>query len=155
MGIVQMNGNGPVSNGLAELNHHMRDDHKQIRDGVTGEGQGLSEEDESRINEDGEDVNNGWVDEVQAQAQTMAALQGQQSQPERPLVCWERFLPLRSLKVLLVESDDSTRRVVCALLRNCGYEERQPFCADIFYSFTRLLHLCSYTIFDPWTWWFG
>ncbi|KAH9703400.1 Two-component response regulator-like PRR37 [Citrus sinensis] len=122
MGIVQMNGNGPVSNGLAELNHHMRDDHKQIRDGVTGEGQGLSEEDESRINEDGEDVNNGWVDEVQAQAQTMAALQGQQSQPERPLVCWERFLPLRSLKVLLVESDDSTRRVVCALLRNCGYE---------------------------------
>lgn len=117
-----MNGNGPVSNGLAELNHHMRDDHKQIRDGVTGEGQGLSEEDESRINEDGEDVNNGWVDAVQAQAHTMAALQRQQSQPERPLVCWERFLPLRSLKVLLVESDDSTRRVVCALLRNCGYE---------------------------------
>ncbi|KAH9768015.1 Two-component response regulator-like PRR37 [Citrus sinensis] len=123
MGIVQMNGNGPVSNGLAELNHHMRDDHKQIRDGVTGEGQGLSEEDESRINEDGEDVNNGWVDAVQAQAHTMAALQRQQLQPERPLVCWERFLPLRSLKVLLVESDDSTRRVVCALLRNCGYED--------------------------------
>lgn len=35
---------------------------------------------------------------------------------------WEAFLPRGSLRVLLVEDDDSTRHVVAALLRNCGYE---------------------------------
>ncbi|KAJ7530831.1 hypothetical protein O6H91_03G124400 [Diphasiastrum complanatum] len=35
---------------------------------------------------------------------------------------WENFLPQRNLRVLLVEDDDSTRHVVGALLRNCGYE---------------------------------
>ncbi|KAK5835836.1 two-component response regulator-like PRR37 isoform X1 [Gossypium arboreum] len=107
MGIVQMNNNGPVAGGWVELNTHICDENTNIRDGVTGEGQGLSDEDESRINEDVENRNNGKKAVVQ--------LRG-------PLVCWERFLPLRSLKVLLVENDDSTRHVVCALLRNCGYE---------------------------------
>ncbi|XP_010543355.1 PREDICTED: two-component response regulator-like APRR7 [Tarenaya hassleriana] len=37
-------------------------------------------------------------------------------------VCWERFLHVRSIRVLLVENDDSTRHVVTALLRNCSYE---------------------------------
>ncbi|KAM0941276.1 putative response regulator and transcription factor RR-A-type family [Dioscorea sansibarensis] len=37
-------------------------------------------------------------------------------------VLWERFLPVRTIKVLLVENDDSTRQVVTALLRNCSYE---------------------------------
>ncbi|XP_031250107.1 two-component response regulator-like APRR7 isoform X1 [Pistacia vera] len=120
MELIQMNDNGPMTNGLAELNHCIRDERKEIRDGVAGEGQGLSEEDESGINEDLEDVNDGWVEAVQAHAQ--AVLQRPQQQPQGPLVCWERFLPLRSLKVLLVENDDSTRCVVCALLRNCGYE---------------------------------
>ncbi|KAK8985051.1 hypothetical protein V6N11_082668 [Hibiscus sabdariffa] len=107
MGMVQMNNNGPVTGGLVELNTHIRDENAKIRDGVMGEGQGLSEEDESRINEDVEDRNND--------KKVMVQLRG-------PLVCWERFLPLRSLKVLLVENDDSTCHVVCALLRNCGYE---------------------------------
>eukprot|EP00250_Pteridium_aquilinum_P017081 c23442_g2_i1 orf=145-2274(-) len=35
---------------------------------------------------------------------------------------WERFLPERTLRVLLVEDDISTRQVVCALLSKCGYE---------------------------------
>ncbi|KAL4348737.1 hypothetical protein GQ457_17G010150 [Hibiscus cannabinus] len=105
--MVQMNNNGSVTGGLVELNTHIRDENAKIRDGVMGEGQGLSEEDESRINEDVEDRNNG--------KKVMVQLRG-------PLVCWERFLPLRSLKVLLVENDDSTCHVVCALLRNCGYE---------------------------------
>lgn len=35
---------------------------------------------------------------------------------------WERFLPKRPLRVLLVEDDSSTRQVVCALLSKCGYE---------------------------------
>uniref|UniRef100_A0A7N1A746 Uncharacterized protein n=1 Tax=Kalanchoe fedtschenkoi TaxID=63787 RepID=A0A7N1A746_KALFE len=38
------------------------------------------------------------------------------------IVSWSKFLPFRSLKVLVVESDDSTRHVVGALLKNCGYE---------------------------------
>ncbi|KAM7278372.1 hypothetical protein ACFE04_005506 [Oxalis oulophora] len=47
----------------------------------------------------------------------------QQQQPQQAsVVQWDRFLPVRSLKVLLVENDDSTRQVVSALLRNCSYE---------------------------------
>ncbi|KAL5733383.1 hypothetical protein ACOSP7_032723 [Xanthoceras sorbifolium] len=122
MGVVQINVNGSMPNGLAELNHHMRDEHKEIRDGVTGEGQGLSEEDESRINEDVDDVNDGRVEVVQVQVNANTVLQRPQQQSQGPIICWERFLPLRSLKVLLVESDDSTRRVVCALLRSCSYK---------------------------------
>jgi pseudo-response regulator 5 len=36
-------------------------------------------------------------------------------------VRWDQILPSRSLRVLLVEHDDSTRQVVTALLRKCGY----------------------------------
>ena len=43
-------------------------------------------------------------------------------QPQGSMIRWERFLPIQSLKVLLVENDDSTRHVVSALLRNCSYE---------------------------------
>ncbi|KAG0484959.1 hypothetical protein HPP92_008808 [Vanilla planifolia] len=35
---------------------------------------------------------------------------------------WERFLPTRSLRVLLVEHDDSTRHIIAALLRKCCYQ---------------------------------
>ncbi|KAL5055999.1 hypothetical protein RYX36_036681 [Vicia faba] len=42
--------------------------------------------------------------------------------PRAPVTYWERFLPVTSIKVLLVDDDDSTRNVVCALLKNCGYE---------------------------------
>ncbi|KAG0457920.1 hypothetical protein HPP92_023077 [Vanilla planifolia] len=35
--------------------------------------------------------------------------------------CWERLLPRRSIRVLLVEHDDSTRHIVAALLRKCSY----------------------------------
>ncbi|CAN1135426.1 Two-component response regulator-like APRR7 [Linum perenne] len=45
-----------------------------------------------------------------------------QQQSQGTTVCWERFLHLRTLRVLLVENDDSTRFVVSALLRNCSYE---------------------------------
>ena len=37
-------------------------------------------------------------------------------------VCWERFLQKKNINVLLVESDDSTRQVVSALLRHCMYQ---------------------------------
>ncbi|KAI3901690.1 hypothetical protein MKW98_021854 [Papaver atlanticum] len=105
---------------IAELNNHMRYEHKEVRDGVVGEGQGLSEEDESRINEVAETLHNERERTTQGQ-DTVLKLQPQPPLPG-PSVCWERFLPLRSLKVLLVENDDSTRQVVSALLRNCSYE---------------------------------
>ncbi|KAF2295861.1 hypothetical protein GH714_034655 [Hevea brasiliensis] len=115
-----MNSNGPMSSELAKLNHDVQDEHKETRDGVIGDGQELSEEDESRINDEVEDVNDGCMKVVQVQALVWPARQ--QQHPQGPLVRWEKFLPLRSLKVLLVENDDSTRHVVTALLRNCGYE---------------------------------
>ncbi|KAH9731227.1 Two-component response regulator-like PRR95 [Citrus sinensis] len=34
---------------------------------------------------------------------------------------WESFLPRMVLRVLLVEADDSTRQIISALLRKCGY----------------------------------
>lgn len=36
-------------------------------------------------------------------------------------VMWERFLPKMVLRVLLVESDVSTRQIIAALLRKCSY----------------------------------
>jgi hypothetical protein len=39
-----------------------------------------------------------------------------------PVIRWERFLPVKTLRVLLVENDDCTRHIVGALLRKCGYE---------------------------------
>ncbi|KAK7822403.1 two-component response regulator-like aprr7 [Quercus suber] len=115
-----MNNNGPRTEGLMKIKHHLQDEHKEINNGrIVGEGQGLSEENESRINED---VDDGQMEAVQDKVQTQVVMQSSQQQHQRPLVRWERFLPLRSLKVLLVENDDSTRHVVSALLRNCGYE---------------------------------
>nr|BAE72698.1 pseudo-response regulator 59 homologue [Lemna aequinoctialis] len=40
---------------------------------------------------------------------------------QRRVIRWERFLPRRSLRVLLVEPDDCTRHIVTALLRKCSY----------------------------------
>ncbi|GLU02443.1 hypothetical protein SLE2022_196930 [Rubroshorea leprosula] len=90
---------------------------KEVRNGVVSEGQdlGSSEEDESRIDNAIVNVNRG-VTEVQN------GLQIPKPQPQGPVIRWERFLPIRSLKVLLVENDESTRNLVSALLRNCSYE---------------------------------
>lgn len=112
---VRLDSNVPATKGLAGLNHHARDELKEVRDGAAFDGQGLSEEEESKINEDA----NGRRTEL---AQAQDGPLGQHQQPQGPLVQWERFLPVRSLKVLLVENDDSTRHVVSALLRNCSYE---------------------------------
>lgn len=40
---------------------------------------------------------------------------------EEGMVRWERFMPRVSMKVLLVESDNSTRQIITALLRKCSY----------------------------------
>ncbi|XP_037425278.1 two-component response regulator-like PRR73 [Triticum dicoccoides] len=43
-------------------------------------------------------------------------------QQQGRVIRWEKFLPVETLRVLLVENDDCTRHVVRALLRKCGYE---------------------------------
>ncbi|XP_076911750.1 two-component response regulator-like PRR37 [Bidens hawaiensis] len=107
----------PATYSSAVLNHHNnRKEQKEVRDGAGTNGQLLSEEDESRINEH---VNGGRQIEL---VKSQDAVKRQHQQPQGPVIQWERFLPLRSLKVLLVEDDDSTRHVVSALLRNCSYE---------------------------------
>lgn len=35
---------------------------------------------------------------------------------------WEKFLPRMTMRVLLVEADDSTRQIISALLRKCSYK---------------------------------
>uniref|UniRef100_A0A2P2M1Z1 Two-component response regulator-like APRR9 isoform X2 n=1 Tax=Rhizophora mucronata TaxID=61149 RepID=A0A2P2M1Z1_RHIMU len=37
------------------------------------------------------------------------------------VVRWEKLFPRMVLQVLLVEADDSTRQIISALLRKCGY----------------------------------
>ena len=37
------------------------------------------------------------------------------------VVSWEKFLPKMTMRVLLVEADDSTRQIISALLRKCSY----------------------------------
>eukprot|EP00268_Persea_americana_P006289 TRINITY_DN1227_c0_g1_i1.p1 TRINITY_DN1227_c0_g1~~TRINITY_DN1227_c0_g1_i1.p1 ORF type:complete len:798 (-),score=213.60 TRINITY_DN1227_c0_g1_i1:1223-3616(-) len=136
MGCVEVSAAGAGPKELAKLNDHRWDEHKEIRDSCVGEGHDLSEEDESRINE--EDMNDFHEAVVRVDAASQRQLKllppppppllqqpqpppQQQQNPSAPIVRWERFLPLRSLKVLLVENDDSTRHVVSALLRNCSY----------------------------------
>ncbi|PAN10371.1 hypothetical protein PAHAL_2G090200 [Panicum hallii] len=53
---------------------------------------------------------------------TAGPQQGSDMENHQQQVCWERFLQKKTIRVLLVESDDSTRQVVSALLRHCMYE---------------------------------
>eukprot|EP01018_Ginkgo_biloba_P018380 Gb_06535 [translate_table: standard] len=110
-------------NCMAELNGQDQEDQKVVRGGSMGDGQGLSEEDESRDIEVLDNIGGrDWPIQGPSLRHQVPALQQQQPQPQGPVIRWERFLPQRCLKVLLVENDDSTRQVVGALLRNCSYE---------------------------------
>ncbi|PSR90005.1 Two-component response regulator-like [Actinidia chinensis var. chinensis] len=102
---------------LAEENKDSLE-HKEVQNIVVAEGQGLGsyEGDESRINEVAEEITDRPERAIQVSSGP------QQLQFPGPVVHWDRFLPIRSLKVLLVENDDCTRHVVSALLRNCSYE---------------------------------
>ncbi|KAF7804506.1 two-component response regulator-like APRR7 isoform X1 [Senna tora] len=98
-----------------ELAQRLRDGKKTIKEGVAGDEHSLREDDELKSNGTAEEVKVGQGGIVEA-----PAVQHIPQQPQAAI--WERFLHLRSLKVLLVEIDDSTRHVVAALLRNCSYE---------------------------------
>ena len=91
---------------------------KEVGHGVVDKQQGLGtpREEEPRINVN-QDISNGH-----RAIQVSDGSSVLQSLPQGSVVCWDRFLPIRSLKVLLVKNDDSTRHVVSALLRNCSYE---------------------------------
>nr|BAJ34554.1 unnamed protein product [Eutrema halophilum] len=73
---------------------------------------------EDKANGNTLDVKNGSA----GAGQGSAGLQIPQSQQTAATVCWERFLHVRTIRVLLVENDDCTRYIVTALLRNCSYE---------------------------------
>ncbi|XP_017228760.1 two-component response regulator-like APRR3 isoform X2 [Daucus carota subsp. sativus] len=103
MGILRVSGDGPPCKGLHE-------EGKDARNGVCGEGQRLSEEGHN------DDVNKKCIFQVQT-----VSLR-KQPQGSGSVVRWERFLPVKTLSVLLVENDDSTRHLIAALLRNCSYQ---------------------------------
>ncbi|KAJ8466734.1 hypothetical protein OPV22_029286 [Ensete ventricosum] len=113
---------GVGTKGQATSNHQDQNGLGEVRDATAREGQGLSEEDESKINVVVGDLNSNQIADVAQPSQLCGDPQKQQQQPLGPIIRWERFLPIRTLKVLLVENDDSNRQVVCALLRNCSYE---------------------------------
>ncbi|XP_073276919.1 two-component response regulator-like APRR7 isoform X3 [Primulina huaijiensis] len=77
-------------------------------------------EEKGSLDEDrgAKDENAGGATELE----TPGEVQIQHQPSQGTLVCWERFLHVRSIRVLLVENDHSTRHVVSALLRNCNYE---------------------------------
>ncbi|XP_072984022.1 two-component response regulator-like PRR37 [Typha latifolia] len=110
----------PSHKRLAKANHYVQHEYKEVQNGTAGEDQDLSDDDELRINEVEAPKSNhdGGVAPLPQQVGSHK----QQQQPLAPIIRWERFLPVRTLKVLLVENDDSTRHVVSSLLRNCSYE---------------------------------
>ncbi|CAA0830479.1 Two-component response regulator-like APRR7 [Striga hermonthica] len=91
------------------------DEEKDYADIALGERGSLARVGEMKIN-----ANHGAAT---SRSQGSGVVQVHQQQPTQgSVVCWERFLHVRSIRVLLVENDDSTRHVVTALLRNCNYE---------------------------------
>ncbi|KAL0375140.1 UNVERIFIED_CONTAM: Two-component response regulator-like APRR7 [Sesamum radiatum] len=95
------------------------DEDKGIEGGVLGERQ--SSNPVSVLNVDAANQSEKHGSTSGLQGPSILQVQ-QQQQTQGSVVCWERFLHVRSIRVLLVENDDSTRHVVTALLRNCNYE---------------------------------
>lgn len=91
---------------------------KGVRNEIVGgdKGSGSYEESNLKINGVVEQVNSGF------EAANHVSDVPEKQQPQGSVIQWEDFLPRRSLKIMLVEDDDSTRHVVSALLRNCSYE---------------------------------
>ncbi|PON72782.1 Two-component response regulator-like [Parasponia andersonii] len=113
-----MSFDGEGSEELPELNHQLQGVKRRVGDEAVVREERVIDEEELRSSSAAEDVKDGR----RAVAEARAALEMPQQQTQGAMVCWDRFLHLRSLKVLLVENDDSTRHVVTALLRNCSYE---------------------------------
>ncbi|KAJ9540363.1 hypothetical protein OSB04_026869 [Centaurea solstitialis] len=114
-----MTSSGGGSKGFQQVNSRVKVEYQGDVNGFVGIEPGSQGDDESRsrkIDENVQDQSN------QVTVQENGAPQAPQQQLQGPLVHWERFLHVRSIKVMLVEDDDCTRHVVTALLRNCNYE---------------------------------
>ncbi|XP_009416880.2 two-component response regulator-like APRR9 isoform X2 [Musa acuminata AAA Group] len=70
---------------------------------------------------DARDSGGGSRDADDAVRTGESAAVGAGPRSELQVVRWERFLPRRSLRILVVEHDDSTRHIVMVLLRKCSY----------------------------------
>ncbi|KAG2310309.1 hypothetical protein Bca52824_021866 [Brassica carinata] len=90
-----------------------------VTDLKTGETKERHSGEEDKANGVAMDVRNGSAGAGQGSS---PGLQIPLSQQTQATVCWERFLHVRTIRVLLVENDDCTRYIVTALLRNCSYE---------------------------------
>ncbi|KAL3839606.1 hypothetical protein ACJIZ3_024197 [Penstemon smallii] len=95
------------------------DEDKGIKHGVLGEKQSSFPVSELKVDAANKVDKAGAISGLHGPS--ILQVQQQQQQPQGS-VCWERFLHVESIRVLLVENDDSTRHVVTALLRNCNYE---------------------------------
>ncbi|KAJ8533861.1 hypothetical protein K7X08_007185 [Anisodus acutangulus] len=104
---------------VGDEDKEMLDEDKVNGDGISREGINVVKDNEFKIDM----ISNDGIDEraITLQGQRGVKLQEQQ-QSQGSAVCWEQFLHVTSIRVLLVENDDSTRHVVSALLRNCNYE---------------------------------
>ncbi|MCD7470226.1 hypothetical protein HAX54_009943 [Datura stramonium] len=104
---------------VGDEDKEMLDENKVIGDGISREGLNGVEDNEYKIGI----ISNDRIEEreITLQAQRGLNLQEQQ-QSHGSTVYWQQFLHVTSIKVLLVENDDSTRHVVSALLRNCNYD---------------------------------
>ncbi|KAL2509367.1 Two-component response regulator-like APRR7 [Forsythia ovata] len=102
------------------MERELMDEEKGIYDRDLGKEQSSVKESALKVNRVNEERRDGAS--VRLQGQGTLQVQQPPPPPQGTLVCWERFLHVRSIRVLLVENDDSTRHVVTALLRNCNYE---------------------------------
>ncbi|OIS98048.1 PREDICTED: two-component response regulator-like APRR7 isoform X2 [Nicotiana attenuata] len=104
---------------VGDEEREMLDEDKVIGAGNSREGLNVVQDNEININTTNSDRIDVGGNTLQAQGGLKLQ---QQQQSQGSAVCWEQFLHVTSIKVLLVENDDSTRHVVSALLRNCNYE---------------------------------
>lgn len=103
------------------------EDKKRLdEDKVTGDGIGISREGINVVKDNELKIDMISNDRIGRREITLQAQRGLKLQEQQycqvSAVCWQQFLHVTSIKVLLVENDDSTRHVVSALLRNCNYE---------------------------------
>lgn len=120
--LVQMNTNSMEANGSMEGNQLVGDGKQVAMDVVANGGKRGVMEENNLVNDlQMEDVNGvlGMPDRPEVEPQGL--------HQHRQHIHWERFLHVRTLRVLLVENDDSTRHIVGALLRNCSYEGNSAF----------------------------
>ncbi|KAJ0494312.1 putative response regulator and transcription factor RR-A-type family [Helianthus annuus] len=107
------------SKGFQQVNNHVKAERQKGCEWICGQWTGFTSSDKlvgtRKVNENGQD-------ECQVAEQGNAVVQAPQQQPQGSLVHWEKFLHVRSIKVMLVENDDCTRHIVTTLLRNCNYE---------------------------------